>query len=296
MRNFQDYLDAVAEIEGSSTVKSEFRELPKVSVVGCFQNGKSTFINCILDKFVALPGDGLSTTKISTRYRWGEQISASIRSQDGELQPISLSKYLSGTADFSQTSHTSAFQAEITLPRKILQKVCLIDTPGFNASIEDEENVIHSLEEADYAIIVLTNEHTLTKNERSMFQCIANKGIRYAAIMNCRDYNSLMRWYPANKKNDKIIQEIESELNSYGYIPEKIDGESLIYPCNLLWYWLVNDGYLESRELFPNNEDLFSKIELLLSRKTLSISKENLLCESRFLLIKSFFENRLAHL
>lgn len=295
MKKWNDYLDVCEIIDPSSNIKSQFRELPKVSVVGCFQNGKSTFINCLLDEFIARPGDGLATTKVSTRYRWGKDTSVNLRSDNGDLKSISLSQYLNAK-NFFNISQTSAFQVEITLPRNILEKVCLIDTPGFNADENDTENAIRSLEEANYAIIVLTNERTIGQPEQAMFKSIAEKNIPYAVIMNCRDCNPKTRWFPSHQKNQQILQENEAIIRERGYQPETINNDSLIYPCNFLWYWLSTDTYLNTKHLLPNNEYLNEDIEWVFAKKQITLSKENLRKESHFLPIKSFFENRLAHI
>ena len=43
-----------------------------VGILGEFQNGKSTFVNCLLDDMVAKTGGyGLSVTSTSTMYEYG---------------------------------------------------------------------------------------------------------------------------------------------------------------------------------------------------------------------------------
>ena len=275
--------------------KDKFRELPKVSVVGCFQNGKSTFINCLLDKFVARPGNGLATTKISTRYRWGESLSVRIRSESGDLLPISLEEFLKGN-EFYGISQTSAFQVEINLARQILNGICLIDTPGFNANVEDTKNATRSLEEADYAIVVLTNERSLSQPELAMFELIVKTRIGYAVIMNCRDSNSTKRWFPNHKKNLEIIKENEATLTTYGYQPDLIDNQNLIYPCNLLWYWFAVNEYHKLTDESSSNEEIVENIEYLFDKKGIALSKDNLVRESNFLQVKEFFEERLTRI
>ena len=36
-----------------------------IGIVGCYQNGKSTLVNCLLDNKVAMTGSGKATTKLS---------------------------------------------------------------------------------------------------------------------------------------------------------------------------------------------------------------------------------------
>ena len=289
MKSWTDYLKIIEEIDPSS--KGLFRELPKISVVGCFQNGKSTFINCLLDKLVARPGDGRATTKISTRYRWGESTNVSFRTNQG-LEPITLEEYLK-CANISQISQTSAFQAEFSLPTEILRNIELIDTPGFDANEQDTDNVTRSLDEANYAIVVLTNKRTLGEPEARMFEFIKSKNIPYAVIMNCRDINIAMEWYPTHKKNMDIIKENEAIFERWGCTPEKIDGNSSIYPCNFLWYWFATNM---NKSLIDYDDDLSDKIELVLNRKNENLSKNNIIRLSNVLEIKSFFRHRLAHI
>lgn len=291
MISWKNALRISEEIEPGST--EQFRELPKISVVGCFQNGKSTFINCLLDQSVARPGDGRATTKISTRYRWGESTSVKFRTNHG-LQSVSLEEYLE-CASLSQLSKNSAFQAEITLTKQILNKIELIDTPGFEAEERDTENVTRSLNEADYAIVVLTNKRALGEPELAMFECIKSKSIPFAIIMNCLNNNSTLEWYPNHRKNVKIIQTNEAILDKWGCFPEEIDGH-LIYSCNLLWYWIAINQNKHSFTSFDDVEDIKDQIEFALNRKEKSFSVENLIRFSSFARIKSFFKDRLAYI
>lgn len=47
-------------------------EKPVVAIVGGFQIGKSTLVNCLLDDRYAPTGKGLRTTAASTLFRYGE--------------------------------------------------------------------------------------------------------------------------------------------------------------------------------------------------------------------------------
>lgn len=287
MRSWSDYL------EYFPSSKEQFRELPKISVVGCFQNGKSTFINCLLNELVARPGDGRATTRISTRYRWGKSNTVKLRTNLNELQAISLKDYIQSN-NLSSISKNSTFQAEITLDKPILKKIELIDTPGFEAFEQDTENATRSLEATDYAIVVLTNKLTLGESELAMFECINSKQIPYAVIMNCRNNNIPMEWYPNLQKNLEIIKTNEATLEKWGHFPEKIGGR-LVYPCNLLWYWLALNinKYLNS-DSDNEEDDVLDKIESTLKRKKEDFSKENLIKLSNFSTIESFFQDRLA--
>ncbi len=292
MSKFLEYLQKIDSQE-------QFQELPKISVVGCFQNGKSTFINCILEQLVARSGEnggGIVTTKISTRYRWGETTSVQFRTNQGKLISIPLVTYLEFSNLF-QIHKDRAFQVEITLAKPILKTIELIDTPGFNANEQDTENVTRSLEEANYAIVVLTNQRTLGEPELAMFECIKSKSIPYVIFMNCINNNTITEWIPNAPKNLKIIQENEAILAKYGYLPDKIN-QHIVYPCNLLWYWFAISRNKYYSLSFCNNEeyeeDLADKIEWALRKQKETLSTENLIRLSNFAPIKFFFENYLA--
>jgi hypothetical protein len=126
-----------------------------------------------------------------------------------------------------------------------------------------------------------------------MFEFIKSKNIPYTVIMNCRDINIAMEWYPTHKKNLDIIKENEAIFERWGCTPEKIDGNSSIYPCNLLWYWFATQM---NKSLVDYDDDLSDQIEFVLNRKKESLSKDNIIRLSNVLEIKSFFRHRLAHI
>jgi hypothetical protein len=102
-----------------------------------------------------------------------------------------------------------------------------------------------------------------------------------------------MEWYPTHKKNLDIIKENEAIFERWGCTPEKIDGNSSIYPCNFLWYWFATNM---NKSLVDYDDDLSDQIEFVLNRKKESLSKDNIIRLSNVLEIKSFFRHRLAHI
>ena len=68
-----------------------------IGVVGCFQNGKSTFVNCLLDDIVARTGDGLATTSVNTKYVYGDVQSVRYFSDAEVLKEVTLNEFTSTT-------------------------------------------------------------------------------------------------------------------------------------------------------------------------------------------------------
>lgn len=289
MRRWEDYLEDL-EIALPGT-KAHFRELPRVAVVGSFQNGKSTFINCLLGRRVARLGDGRVTTKLSSRYRWGGSLTFELRTRQG-LRPISASEFLHSSVS-PHFLYDSAFQAEVAVPSPILRKVEIVDTPGFEANAQDTQNVSFSLGEADYAIVVLQNSRALRESDFDIFECVASKQIPFSVIMNCKHNTATTEWYPSHRRNLEIIQANASILQTWGYVPEAI-ADHLIYPCNLLWYWLATRGDQPQSKEADTEKDLLALTEFALARNQEAFSNENMIEISNFSAIEDFLCNRLA--
>ncbi|MCP4104245.1 MAG: hypothetical protein GY749_01695 [Desulfobacteraceae bacterium] len=102
---------------------------PSIAVTGCFQNGKSTLINCLLDDYVAHIGRGDSTTHISTSYIYGEIQSAVLFPKHRTDKPEEIHFH-----QFTEKSKNNSLQqydrAEISLWKPILRDFDIIDTPG----------------------------------------------------------------------------------------------------------------------------------------------------------------------
>ncbi|MBQ2850724.1 MAG: 50S ribosome-binding GTPase, partial [Thermoguttaceae bacterium] len=59
---------------------------PQIGLVGCFQNGKSTLTNCLLQNRVALTGEGVSKTKKVTRYVYAKEVEYRLVGDDGNVR------------------------------------------------------------------------------------------------------------------------------------------------------------------------------------------------------------------
>jgi hypothetical protein len=204
---------------------------PKVAVVGVFQNGKSTLVNCLLDGFVAPTGIGLPTTHLPTTYSYGEFNSAVLTRPDGSAKRIRLEEFF----EYYQQGRLGEFAAAtVTCWRPILRDIDLIDTPGFDADNSDTARALAGIDAADLAVFVCTNKG-LGDVERCALQKIDGAGKPHCVVVNCNDWQQPD---PGGELNGKILSEILGEYSRKEWKP--ID----IWPCNLAWFWEAS-GHLD---------------------------------------------------
>ena len=125
-----------------------------VGILGEFQNGKSTFVNCLLDDMVAKTGGyGLSVTSTSTMYEYGSVQNVSYLSKGSKIANSRLVDFLATDSYPSKTD-----KVMVSLWKPILNNINIIDTPGFNANEEDTAMATSSLLEIDIAVLVMENK------------------------------------------------------------------------------------------------------------------------------------------
>lgn len=108
-------------------------KLPKITIAGEFQNGKSTLVNCLLGAKYAPTGHGCRTTSCCTYFFYGETNTAP--------------RQIYGATP-------SENYLEVTCNRPILKDAILIDTPGFDANNDDDEAAKDAIRKSDIIIFV----------------------------------------------------------------------------------------------------------------------------------------------
>ena len=217
--------------------KSLINRCPVIGIVGCYQNGKSTLVNCLLDDKVATTGSGKATTKLSTVFSYGEfQQAKAIESSTGIESILTFPEYLDGVID-GPCEYDSY---HVSLWKPLLQNVDVLDTPGFYANEEDNRVATSSLDDLDVVVLVVRNKG-LSEAEHSVLKTIAERELPFVVVMNCIETLGQL-WNPASEANERIAQEIESRLRNIGHVPHPIDGR-FVFPLNLVWFWLAS-GHL----------------------------------------------------
>ena len=196
MRSWADYNNA-------GYLSAELvKEKPRIALYGCFQVGKSTLINCLMNRYVALTGKGLATTSLTARYRYGNK-SLQYRRADGGLSDITT-KQLHDISDLnSMTSDKRFFNLEAHEPAEILNLCDMIDTPGFQANSTDTDTALGILESVNYCLFVMPNRG-LWEEEKNLLKRLSESGIPVSVIMNCSDGRGDVKWLPAHSLNQEI--------------------------------------------------------------------------------------------
>lgn len=253
---------------------------PNVSIVGCFQNGKSTLVNCLLDDKVAQTGDGRATTHINCSYRFGDIQTITLFHGESIHEEPDLKRFVQGNLRDPQL----VTRAEVSLWKPLLKDVEIVDTPGFDANENDTRCALDSIEGADYILLVVNNKG-LSAPEKEILKEVAKLKLPFSVIMNCMNHGG--RWNPHSQTNTEICDEIVASIENVGSGTRcyPIAGNQKVWPCNLLWFWYAC-GHLgeESAEVA---EDWAADLQTHFRKKI--PSRSELVELSQFLPIRNFF-------
>ncbi len=215
------------------------KELPIVSIYGGYQVGKSTLLNCLLGRYISLAGKGLATTALASRYRYGEYNQLCYRTKpdspyEGDLKETTLEEIRN--RDFiNNVDLKSGFHLEAKTPVDLLKLCDIVDTPGYNASEQDNTTALNAMKHIHYVLFVVPNRGLSQPEKELLLQLQQNK-IPVSILMNCSCGRREERWIPENEINEDYVRECESWLSSMNINPVPIAGKK-VYLCNFLFYW-----------------------------------------------------------
>ena len=253
-----------------------------IGVVGCFQNGKSTFVNCLLDDIVARTGDGLATTSVNTKYVYGDVQSVRYFSDAEVLKEVTLNEFTS-TTEFPEGTD----EIIVSLWKPLLKNVNIVDTPGFNANDVDDATALKSLDGIDAAIVVLSNKG-IAEIERRIIAELYKRRMPYFLLMNCTEEN---KRHPNSKNNIMIADSLYEELKYRNMLPLPIDG-NYINSVNLLWFWYASEQYInETSEKCAAIERIIRISACQMDMELNSAGRKIFIEESNFLPIRNFFSS-----
>lgn len=257
---------------------------PIIGVFGEYQNGKSTFINCLLDgKYAQTGGRGTTVTSVNSIYRFGETTQLSYIDKNNTITKGDFERFLSLT----QTPIDVA-RVEIQLWKPLLEHVSLLDTPGFNASNQDDIIAQQAFELTDIGIVIVNNRG-LSEVEKGIISNLYSRGIPFYIVMNCIDiHGSVKFWGPTDEYNKKKAHEIVDYLEVQHIQPLKIEGNP-VYITNLLWFWYGSGNYVHDADY----QDIGYRIDEYSAKilKQKSTSADFFIDLSRFLTLKSALSN-----
>lgn len=132
LENFRSYSKELWEISNESSKPL------MLMIMGEFKTGKSTFINAILEDEI-LKSDVTPATAVVSMISYGSKKKATAYFRTGESKEYSLEELADITAegnDDKKTLRNNIKYVEVFLPKEILKRVTIIDTPGLNVDNE----------------------------------------------------------------------------------------------------------------------------------------------------------------
>lgn len=216
----------------------------RVGVCGFFQSGKSMLINCLLGREVALSGEGKATTRWTTYYTHSPE-SEGVLLKPEKGKPVCrfdrVADYLDYLRDLKDGNDLKdgkckvpelVCQVEVKLQHPGLERVTVVDTPGFGENNYDDAQAESAVEGLDIILFVQTNEKTFGECERRFLSIITHAEKPTILLQNCKDYES--KWCPSDTRNAKLEGEMLADLKKKGVNHYPI-GSSTAF--NFIWHW-----------------------------------------------------------
>lgn len=201
---------------------------PTLVILGQFQNGKSTLLNCLLGGEYAIQGEGLATTNCIVRYTMGDMpeiraVSKNCRSTViGTLSKDGFLQCLKGMPDGASVT--------ITAYSPFLETLDVIDSPGWGAKDKDNSTAEEALKAGDVFVYVLTK--ALDNLDIAFFKQIVKQNKTLFVVLNCMNERK-----PNSSKAKEVTKEIWSKLVNAGFsrnCQALYEGE-FVFPVNLRW-------------------------------------------------------------
>ena len=201
---------------------------PTLVILGQFQNGKSTLLNCLLGGEYAIQGEGLATTNCIARYTMGDMLEIRVvgnnckntvlgtLSKDGFLQCL---KRIPDGANVTITAYSP-----------FLETLDVIDSPGWGAKDKDNSTAEGALKAGDVFVYVLTK--ALDNSDIEYFKRIVKQNKELFVVLNCMKERN-----PNGAKAKVVAKEIWSKLINAGisqHCQALCEGD-FVFPVNLRW-------------------------------------------------------------
>jgi len=265
----------------SASPASESSSLRKPLLVlsGQYQNGKSTFLNCLLGGMYAVEGKGLATTRYNAKYVFGDFKDGKIIYENGKTTPLSPDSNVFAAADTVQDLDKGAL-LQISVYSPILMGMDILDSPGCGANQQDNTIAEKALSLADFVVYIL--QKTLdTREDISFLKNLAEQGKHFTVVLNCRNETD-----PGSDTAQSLCREIMAKIKSESLESNYVvlQQDKPVYPVNLLWAQ-CGLGYLEE----ANFQKKMKKLNVYLEDE--NITPLSLLARSNFLPVRTLLSS-----
>lgn len=169
------------------------REQFEIIIAGEFSNGKSTFLNALLQEEL-LPSSNVPTTALINKIYYRQMPTFEAHFDNGKVQNLSRQEFLDFVAEDKhkvegKTTHIlqkirerfgKATHLEIGYPTPICENnIVLIDSPGTNDMDERRVQITHEyIPKSDAAIFLLNATRIFTASEKAFLQRILDADIK----------------------------------------------------------------------------------------------------------------------
>lgn len=233
----------------------------KIAIIGTFQVGKSTLVNCLIEDAIAGVGIGVPTTHTLNYYR-------------NRRYPGILCRDINGVCLYKSTWDNMSQKISIPhgtvrimydLPKRsnLLQNNIFIDTPGLDSTGKDASwDTIHTSDiikdnSVDLLILVVANTQLETSIKNAVLPLIKESRKKTIVLMNCNQNNP----DPLSDQNQKTAMQIDEELRLSGikHCSVSMDGKSKVLSCNIAWWWIAQREKIEGHLLDAQTSTVFQE-------------------------------------
>jgi Dynamin family len=231
-------LATLAEELKAETAANEARELAArisegrfyVACVGQFKRGKSTLINALIGAPV-LPTGFLPVTAVPTVVRFGQRLSARVRTHDGSWNEISVSDlkhYV--TEDLNPENKKRVQGAEAFVPSPLLSSgMCVVDTPGLGSVFTGNTGATNAfIPHIDAALVVIGADPPLAGEELTLVETVGRQVHDLILVLNKADRTSDAERVAAAAFTRQLLQKrLQREIGPVFEVSAKERAENL---------------------------------------------------------------------
>lgn len=242
-------------------------------IVGEYQVGKSTLINCILGRYVASVGWGTATTHTIVVYEYSDEEYKRVDYGNGRVATMKLDEEIK----VDQNRDVEKIICGVSHP--ILKRITLVDLPGVGNDSLDNAKTQEMLGKIDCAILIQSAYKSVEEESKILntVHSLQKSEIPYYVFLNC---SNVSQWEPDNDVNEAIAKRTLEVLSFYPPL-NKLFSNNLIPNINLMWYWYaVSEEKDELAQRYRKNFDIYG-----------DVPKEDFKEASQFFMIEQIFDN-----